>query len=232
MNLTGGLSISALAVVVLLLSSSAAASQATRGFAAYQVSVTTPKGSHSVLINETVGPSDKAGYSDLILQFIGTEQNLTYSRLVNASEDFFPYLPAVTNQSLQYSNGTAISVQVHVTTAGTTSITFKGSQYNLNVLAVSASVKFGNESAKANGTVETFPSTLVYSADLGNSTDRLQTVLQATDLPLNGPPQMATAAVVGAGLGIGAVAVGGVFLLRRREHRVTTQGEKPLHWVD
>jgi len=225
--------IAGLALVVLLFASSVAVASSTKGFAAYEVTVTSPKGVHSVLINETVGPSDKAGYSDLILQFVGSEQNLTYSRFVNASEDFFPYLPAVTNQSLQYNNGTAIRIQVDVATAGTTSVTFKGSQYNLNVLTVSASVKFGNESTKANGTVETFPSTLVYSASVGNSTDRLQAVLQATDLPLSGPSsQMATAAVVGAGIGVGAVAIGGVFLLRRREHRVTTQGEKPLHWVD
>jgi hypothetical protein len=232
MNHDRGFAVAGLALVLLLLGSSAAVGQSNRGFAAYQVSITSPKGMHSVLINETVGPSNKAGYSDLILQFIGTEQNLTYSRLVNASVDFFPYLPAVANQSLQYNNGTAIRIQVDVTSAGTTSVTFKGSQYNLNVLTVSASVKFGNESAKANGTVETFPSTLVYSASVGNSTDKVQAVLQATDLPLNGPSQMATAAVVSAGIGIGAVAIGGVFLLRRREHRSPTQGEKPLHWVD
>jgi hypothetical protein len=228
-----GFAVAGLALAVLLLGSSAAVAQSNRGFAAYQVTATSPKGVHAVLINETVGPSDKAGFSDLILQFVGTQQNLTYSRLVNASEDFFPYLPAVANQSLQYSNGTAIRIQVDVTTAGTTSVTFKGSQYNLNVLTVSASVKFGSESAKANGTVETFPSTLVYSASVGNSTDKLQAVLQATDLPLNGPSsQMTTAAVVSAGIGIGAVAIGGAFLLRRREHRAPAQGEKPLHWVD
>jgi len=232
MNRMRSFSIAGLALVVLLLGSTGANAQSTRGFAAYQVSVTTPKGVHSVLINETVGPSDKAGYSDLILQFVGTEQNLTYSRFVNASEDYFPYLPAVANQSLQYNNGTAIRIQIDITTAATTSITFKGGQYTLNVLTISASVKFGNMSAKANGTVETFPSTLVYSASVGNSTDRLQAVLQATDLSLNGPSQMTTAAVVSAGIGIGAVAVVGAFLFRRREHRVATQGEKPLHWVD
>jgi lipoprotein signal peptidase len=232
MNFERGLAIASLALVVLLLGSSAAAAQSNRGFAAYKVSVTTPKGAHSVLINETVGPSDKAGYSDLILQFVGTEQNFTYSRFVNASEDFLPYLPAVTNQSFQYNNGTAIRISARVTTTGTTSVTFKGSQYTLNVLSITASVRFGNMSAKANGTVETFPSTLVYSANVGNSTDRLQAVLEATDLPLSGPSQMTTAAAVSAGIGIGAVAIVGALLFRRREHRVATQGEKPLHWVD
>jgi len=228
-----GFAIAGLAMVVLLLGTSAMAAQSDRGFAAYQVTVVSPKGNHSVLVNETVGLSDKAGYSDLILQFVGTEQNFTYSRFVNASENFFPYLPAVANQSFQYSNGTAIRVSVSVATTGTIPVTFKGSQYNLNVLAITASVSFGNQSAKANGTVETFPSTLVYSASVGNSTYKLQAVLQGTDLPLNGPSsQMTTAAVVGAGLGVGAVALVGAFLFRRREHRVATQGEKPLHWVD
>jgi len=233
MNQMRTFAVAGLVLVVLLLASSVAVASSNKGFATYEVSVTSPKGVHSVLINETVGPSDKAGYSDLILQFVGSEQNLTYSRFVNASEDFFPYLPSVANQSLQYSNGTAIGIRVDVNTAGTTSVSFKGSQYNLNVLTISVSVKFGNESAEANGTVETFPSTLVYSASVGNGTDRLQAVLQATDLPLNGPSsQMTTAAVVGAGIGVGAVAIGGIFLFRRREHRVATQGDKPLHWVD
>jgi hypothetical protein len=228
-----GLAIAGLALVVLLLSSSAAAAQSDREFAAYRVSVSTPKGVHSVIINETVGPSDKVGYADMILQFVGTEQNFTYSRFVNASENFFPYLPFVGNQSIQYDNGTAYRFQVNITTAGTASTTFKGTQYTMNLMTVSASVRFGNMSAKGSGTVETFPSTLVYSASVGNSTYKLQAVLQATDLSLNAPSsQMTTAAVVGAGIGVGAVAVIGAFWFRRREHRVATQGEKPLHWVD
>jgi len=222
-----------LALAFLLAGSSAVVAQANRGFVTYQVTVSSPKGMHSALINETVGPSDKTGYSDLVLQFIGTEQNFSYSRFVNASGDLFPYLPFVGNQSIRYDNGTRYRVQVNITTAGTTSITFKGSQYDLSVVKITASASYENMSFRGNGTVEAFPSTLIYSATVGNSTYRLQSVLQATDLPLNASSSpMSTDAVVGAGVGVGAVAVVGVFLFRRREHKSSTQGEKPLHWAD
>ena len=228
-----GLLVVGLVLVALLVGSAAAASQPVKGFVSYQVSVTSPKGQHSLLVNETVGPATKAGYSDLVLQLFGAQQNLTYSRLVNSSEVLFPYLPSVAPQSFSYSNGTMYSVHVNVTAAGTKTITFRGSQYTLAVLGISFSATYGTKSVKANGTLETFPSTLVYSAVVGNQTARLEAVLQATDLPLNSSsPQMATAAYVGAGAGIGALVLGGAFLLRRRERRVKNPEEKPLHWVD
>lgn len=218
---------------MLLIGSSAFAVQPSTGFATYSISVVSPKGVHSVLINETVSPSTKAGYSDLVLQLLGGEQNLTYSRLVNASESLFPFLPSLGTQSFDYSNGTAYSVHLNVTTSGTTPVMFKGGQYNLNVLTVSAAASFGGRSVRTNGTVETFPSTLVYSASLGNGTARLQALLQATDLPLvSTPPQTTTAAYIGAGVGIGALVLGGAFLMRRREKKAEKQGVKPLHWVD
>lgn len=221
-----------LALVVLLVGSSATAAQISRGFATYQVSFSSPKGGHSVTINETVSPSSKAGYQDLVLQFIGGVQNLTYSRVVNSTADLFPYVPSVTNQTFDYTNGTLYSVHVHVMVSGSTSITFKGSHYTLSVLTITATGSYGNHSASANGTVETFPSTLVYSASVGNSTDRLQAVLQNTDLPLvSGSSQMTTAAYVGAGA-VGVAALGGAFLFRRRERKVSSKREKPLHWVD
>jgi hypothetical protein len=231
-NKFGGVA-AALALAVLLVGSTAAATQASGGFAAYQVTVISPKGSHSVVINETVSPSSKAGYQDLVLQFIGGVQNLTYSRVVNTTADLFPYVPTVTNQTFDYSNGTLYSVHVHVTVSSSISITFRGSQYTLSVLTITATGSYGNHSASANGTVETFPSTLVYSASVGNSTYGLQSVLQNTDLPLvPTSSQMTTAAEVGAGAVVGVAALGGVFLLRRRERKVSSQGEKPLHWVD
>ncbi len=233
MNKRQGSLISGLALVLLLIGSSAAA-QPVRGFATYAVTVSSPKGDHSILVNESVQQSDKAGYSDLTLQVIGGRQNLTYSKLVNASENLFPYLPGIGTQSFDYSNGTAYKVQVNVTSSGTAPVTFKGVQYSLNVLVISVHASYGARSFRVNGTVETFPSTLVYSASVGNHTARLQAVLQATDLPLvpSSSSQMATAAYVGAGIGIGALAVGGAFLLRRREKKVEKQEEKPLHWVD
>ena len=232
-NRKSWISIAGFALVALLLVSSAAASQSTKGFVTYQVSLTSPKGQHSVLVTETIGPSSKAGYSDLILQIFGKQQNLSYSRFVNASDNLFPYLPSIASRSFDYSNGTKYSIHVNLTSSGTTMVTFKGSQYALSVLAISISGSYGLRTFRANGTVDTFPSTLVYSASLGNGTAGVEAVLQATDLPLNQPTsQAATAAYVGAGVGIGALALGGVFLIRRRTKKVESREEKPLHWVD
>jgi hypothetical protein len=189
-------------------------------------------GQHSALVNESVGPSGKTAYSDLTLQLFGGEQNFTYSKLVNASENLFPYLSSVATQSFDY-NGSRYSVHVNVTASGTTTVAFKGSDYTLDVLTVSVSASYESKSVGINGTIEMFPSTLVYSASVGNSTDRLQVVLQETDLPLiSTSPKTTTAAYVGAGVGIGALVLGGTFLLTRRGKKVGQQKEKPLHWVD
>lgn len=190
-------------------------------------------GQRSVLLNESYSPSDRAGYSDLVFQLVGTQQNLTYSRLVNASEDFLPYLPSIAPQSLDYSNGTRYSFHANLTVSGTTQVAFRGSQYTMNVIAISIAASYGNRSITANGTVETFPSALVYSASFGGSSDRLDLVLQSTNLPLTLPDsQTPTAAYVGAGVGIGALALGGVFLIRRSERKTKHPEEKPLYWVD
>ena len=229
----GGSSIAGLALVLLLLASSAAASQPVTGFAAYEVHIASPGGQRSALVNETVAPTSKAGYSDLILQLTGGQQNLTYSRLVNATEDLFPYLPVLATQSLRYSNGTEYSIDVNLTATGATTVSFQGSQYTLSVFSVSILASYGNRSINTNATVRTFPSALVYSLSAGNSTVGVQAVLQATNLPLvSSPPSEATAAYVGAGVGIGAVALAGGFLMRRRERRTPVKEEKPLHWVD
>lgn len=225
------LRVASIALVVLLVASPAFASQTT-GFAAYKVSVMTPMGIHSALVNESVGPSGKAGYADLILQIFGGTQNLTYSKLVNDSDVYFPYLPNVNSQSFHYSKGT-YGVQVNVTSSGTTTAQFKGNQYTLNVMAVSIKASNGSKSVMMAGTVKTFPSTLVYSAAVGNGIENLQVVLQATNLPLTtAAPQMSTAAYVGAGVGIGALALGGVLFVARRGKKVEKEKEKPLHWVD
>jgi hypothetical protein len=228
-----GISTAALAVLVLFVSSSAAGAQTPHGFATYSISFSSPKGEHSVVVNETVGSSAKAGYSDLILQFMGGGQNLTYSRLVNSSDNLFPYLPSVAPQSLNYSSGATYSMHANVTASGTRSVMFQGSRYSVNVLAISFAATYGDRSLKGNGTVETFPSALVYSASFGGSLLKLDVVLLATDLPLTlTDSQTPAAAYVGAGVGMGAAALGGVFLIRRRERKTEQPEDKPLHWVD
>jgi hypothetical protein len=184
-----------------------------------------------VLVNESVGPSDKTGYSELTLQLLGGGQNLTYSKLVNASEILFPYLPSVATQSFNYSNGSRYSVRMNVTASGTATVIFRGSTYTLDVLTVSVSASYGSRSIRINGTIEAFPSALVYSASIGNSMAKLQVVLLGTDLPLTSP-STPSAAYVGASVGVGALALGGALLLTRRGKKVSQQKEKPLHWVD
>jgi len=226
-------SVAGLALALLLLATSAAAAQPVRGYATYSLSVRSPLGEHSVVLNETVGASSKAGYSDLVLQLFGGAQNLTYSKLVNASVNLFPYLPSLAGQSFSYSNGTAYGIHANITTASSATVMFDGSQYTMRVYVVSVTAFMGTKSMETNATVEAFPSTLVYSASAGNSTVGLQALLLATDLPLTASsPQMAPAVYVGTGLGIGAVAVGGALMIRRRDKKAEKQGEKPLHWVD
>jgi len=222
-----------LVLAVMLVASSAAAAQPVSGFASYRVTLSSPTGERSTLLNESYTPSDRVGYSDFVLQLTGTQQNFTYSRLVNASEDLLPFLPSVAPQSLEYSNGTRDSLHVNLTSSGTAKVIFGGSQYVLNVLAVSVAASYGNRSARANGTVETFPSALVYSASVSGGSDRLNVTLQATDLPLTSPgSQMPAATYVGAGVGVGVAALGGIFLIRRKERKRDQPKEKPLHWVD
>jgi len=221
-----------LALVALLVATSAAAAQPVRGFADYKISLSSPLGQRSVLVNESFSPSSSAGYSDLVLQLVGAQQNLTYSRLVNASENFLPYLPGVAPQSLDY-NGKNYGLHVNVSSSGKAAVTFEGSQYTMNVIEISVAASYRGTSIKANGTVETFPSALVYSVSVGSGLVRLDAVLEATDLPLASPsPQVPSATYIGAGVGMGAAALGGAFLISRRERKTKQQEEKPLHWVD
>ncbi len=232
MNKVGVLA-AGLALAVLLVSASAEASQPGPEFVTYKVEGTLPTGQRSMLVNETLGQSAKPGFSDLALQLIGSQQNLTYSRLVNSTANFFPFLSSLASQSLDYSNGTSGSVNASFSASGTTSVTFQGSQYTMNVFSFVISGSHAGMSLRMNGTLETFPSSLVYSVTAGNSTLSVQAVLVATDLPLNQSSTAApTAAYVGAGVGVGGAAIAAAFLVRRRDRKAQTQEQKPPHWVD
>lgn len=232
MNKVGVLALG-LALAVLLVSASAEASQPQLGFATYKVEATLPTGQRSMLVNETVGQSAKPGFSDLALQLIGSQQNLTYSRLVNGTSNYFPFLSGLATQSLEYSNATAGNIKANFSASGTVSVTFQGSQYTMNVFSFAISGSHAGMSLRVNGTLETFPSSLVYSVAAGNSTVGVQAVLVATDLPLNQSPAAApTAAYVGAGVGAGGVAIAAAFMVRHRERKPQTQEQKPPHWVD
>ena len=99
---------------------------------------------------------------------------------------------------------------------------------------LSLSAGYGNRSFAAAGTIEAFPSSLVYSVELSSGMlFQASLVLQNTDLPLSQPSTaMATAAYAGVGVGaVGVVAAAALFV-RRRERRSKAQEQKPLHWVD
>jgi hypothetical protein len=221
------------ALAVLLLVASAEATQPELGFATYKVEANLPTGHHSMLVNETVQQSSKPGFSDLILQLIGTQQNLTYSRLVNATTNPFPFLSSLASQSFGYSNATTGSFHANFSAAGTARVTFQGSQYTMNVFSFTISGSHAGRGLRLNGTLETFPSSLVYSTEAGNSTVSVQVVLVATDLQLNqSSTQAPAAAYVGAGVGLGGVALAAALLVRRRDRKVQKQEQKPSHWVD
>ncbi|MGP8125861.1 MAG: hypothetical protein ACLQEQ_08390 [Nitrososphaerales archaeon] len=237
MGRPGRLSIALLAMALLLSTSAVLASKSNEGFAAYSVIVTQQGGpEHSVVVNETVSGAAKVGFSDQILQLTGEGQNVTYSKLVNSSQNYFPYLTNALSQSFEFSNGSTLAVHSNFSAAGTAETSFQGSKYSLTVFDIDFGGTYANRTASANGTVEVFPSSLVYSVKIGNSTALIDAVLQSTDLPLTQPSagMGTTAAYVGAGLGIGGVAAGAALVVRHREQKARTQDEKkkPLHWVD
>jgi len=231
-NRPAGITLLAFAVALLFTGSAAVAALPTTGSASYKITVSSPMGTRSALVNETVKGTDKAGFSDLILQLTGTTQNLTYSRLVNSSDALLPFMPTIPSQSFDYSNHT-FSVQANLTQASSQSVSFQGSSYAMSVYGISLAGSYGNKSFTAVGTIEAFPSSLVYSVELGSGLlFQASIVLQATNLPLN-PPSTATAAAAYAGAGLTAVGVtAAALVIRRRERHSKAQEQKPLHWVD
>ncbi len=223
----------AIAIALLFTGSAVLSAQPTTGSAEYRITASTPLGGHTILVNETVKGSDRAGFSDVTLELMGSTQNLTYSRLVNSSKVLLPFLPTIPSQSFSYSNST-FSFHANLTQAGTKSVTFQGSSYSMTVYDVSFSGSYGNRSLAAVGTIEAFPSSLVYSVELSSGfLFQASIVLQKTDLPLSQPStDMATAAYAGAGLGAVGVAAAAALVVRRRERHAKAQEQKPLHWVD
>jgi len=232
-NRQTGAALVVFAIVLLVAGPTVLAAQPTTGSAEYKITVATPMGGHSVLVNETVKGTDRAGFSDLILQLTGPTQNLTFSRLVNSSTALLPFLPTIPSQSFNCGNKT-FSVHANLTQAGTQSITFQGSSYTMTVSDISLFASYGNRSFAAAGAIEAFPSSLVYSVELSSGIlFQASVVLQSTDLPLSQPSTaMATAASAGAGVGAVGVAAAAALFVRRRGRHSKAQEQKPLHWVD
>ena len=232
-NRSAGATLVVFAVALLFTGSAVLATQPTTGSAAYKFTISSPIGTHSVLVNETVKGTDRAGFSDLILQLTGTTQNLTYSRLVISSKVLLPFMPTVPSQSFEYGNKT-FSVHANLTQGATKSVSFQGSSYTMTVYDISLLGSYGNRSFAAVGTIECFPSSLVYSVVLTSGMlFQASIVLQGTNLPLSQPStDSTTAAYAGAGVGAVGVAAVAALVIRRRERHSKAQEQKPLHWVD
>ncbi|HYC26959.1 MAG TPA: hypothetical protein VEB67_02930 [Nitrososphaerales archaeon] len=230
-SLGGAVAVAFLAV--LMVGPVAVAAQPGTGFVDYKVTASTMMGGHSLNVNETVKTTDRAGFSDVVLQLIGSTQNLTYSRLVNSTTELFPYLPTIPSQQFDYSN-TTYSIHANFTQSGTKEIAFQGANYTLTVYSISLVATYGNRTVAAAGDIEAFPSSLVYSVSLvSGPLASVSVILQGTNLQLTqSSPQMGTAAYVGAGVGVVGIAGAAALFVRRRDRHSRTQEQKPMHWVD
>ncbi|MDG6898984.1 MAG: hypothetical protein JRN12_02450 [Nitrososphaerota archaeon] len=232
MDSRSGPAVVALAISLLLVSSSAAATQES-GFVTYKVTLTGASGQHVLIVNETAGPAVEAGFSDLTVELTAGQQNLTYSKLVNSTSSLLPYLSTLSSQAFSYTNGTSRGFSANFSVVGTTTVTFHGSQYTLTEYSFSTSGSYGNRSLSVNGTLETFPSSLVYSAAVSLGNVSVQAVIQDTDLQLaQSSATSPSATAVGAGIGVSGFALAAALFVRRRDRKSRSQREKPLHWVD
>jgi hypothetical protein len=217
----------------------AVASQASQGHVSYQVSVTGPSGNKSLIVQESVSPSISTGKSLLTIGLIGDMQNLTYSRLVNSSDALlFPYmiLPS-TNQSLTYQSSN-YSITLSANLVGTSSVTFNGSSYKLSDYVFNAALTIGTGNTnRVSGSIEAFPSSLIYSAraDLNGTTVQLK--LLATNLPLDPQATGSTSqaeAIAMSSVGAAALAIVALigFKRYRRKSASAQPNSKPSYWVD
>ncbi len=212
------------------------AAQTTQGYVAYSVTLTGASSSKSFVLNESVQSSTKSGSSNLVLNLIGQTQHLTYSRLVNSSTNLFPYLPTLGNQSLSYT-GKNYSFTLKLTPAGTGSVNFQGTSQSTKEYKLAYTATLRTRSFSGNGTIVTFPSTLIYSLTIQTNVKySMNALLTATNLPLTDPPSVTpTTAAITAGAAIGAAALVIPLLIRRRRKNHVDAGaaeERPLHWAD
>jgi hypothetical protein len=217
------------------LSPALSAAQSNTGSVTYTITLNTPSGTKSYSVNETVQSTHKAGFSELFIQVSGGEANLTYSRLVNASANFLPYLPTLANESFSLSRTVQnYTIRFSVTGNGTRTTTFQGKTYEMKVYTIRFSVTSAYQSHSGTGSITIFPSGLVYSATVSiDGTYSFQALLKAASNPLADPPtQTPVLGYAAAGVGVVAVALVASAIVRQRRRRVQPQESKPLHWVD
>ena len=214
-------------------------------FASYRISGSGDGHSFSAVANETVAPSSASGMSDVTLQIGSAMQNLSYSKIMNASQVILPYFPTISNQSLTYQFHN-FSISASINQAGSASASYNGQSYSLSNFTFSVSVSGSGHKwagsqypAEVTGSALVFPSGLVYSASIvANGTDAVSVQLLATNLSLtsqSGSSQMTTTSIAVAG-GAASILVGvGAFVVYRRKNNSQSQStseSKPLYHVD
>ena len=230
----GQLILSTFAAVMLLAGLVGAVSGATPGFAAYTVQFSTHGVSKSFTVNESITQTSKPAVDRLFLSVTSLSSNFTYSKFVNSSAMIQPFLPAVTNQTVNYSSNKT-SISIRLTRNGTAPLAFQGSTYALTSYTFSARFSARNYTGSASGSLRSFPSGLIYSVreDL-NGTSSLMITLKATSLPLTvgaaAPALQVSSLGVGAGVAVSAIALGLGVQMKRRRNRIVEN--KPEHWVD
>lgn len=233
------------------------------GYVQYNVTASSSSSafpSVSGVVNETVQPTGQSGFVNLILGISSSEANFTYSKVVNTTSllEIFPYLPAITNQSLSYQTQ-GISISANLINAGQTPVAFNGTTYQATqfLISFSAANSTNDLSISGNGSVVTFPSGLIDTVQLSlNQTASINATLLSTNLSLNAPAggiNPVGASVLGVALAA-AVAIAAPTIYRREEKKKKheeqtrnaenensqksgekqedTNEEKPSYWVD
>jgi len=172
--------------------------------------------------------------------------------LINSSDEVSPFLPSITNQSINYSYG-ANNVSLGLVRSGDVQVMFHGSEHALTRYIVSAVVAVNGSSYYGGGTISAFQSGLIYAVVLNTTIPAsvlsagvtgtalpsafggfagltqaipigLSVTLLSTSLPLSAPSASTSNQAVSAGIGIGvaASAVGLGLGVRRRNKHEET----------
>ncbi|HVB11741.1 MAG TPA: hypothetical protein VNE86_01310 [Nitrososphaerales archaeon] len=207
-------------------------------YVVYSINAIGPNHTLSATVNETVLPNSNNGLSSVTLQVISNYANLSYSKLVNASQKILPILPSIGTRSIDITIKNA-TVSASVTQTGTQSISFSGANYPITNYSFNLSVQKAQKSVSASGQLAVFASGLVYSATINiNGTRTVSVQLLSTNLPLGASSSSSngtttTIAVAGGSVsilaGVGAFAF---FKYGKKNPAGSSSEAKPLHWVD
>lgn len=220
---------SVLAILFLIFALPVTASQAKS--AIYNVTLVVNGITHTLTINETVSSTSNPAWDVLTIALTGQNWSLSYSRSVNSTHKFFPYVPSVANQTLKF-NGTNYSILVSLQKNGTKDIQFNGNTYTLTTYSFIAEVNSKMYQGVLHGEVDAFPSNLLYMATLSSKNVKLTVQLVSTNIPLNLPSASAQEQAASIIIGVGAVVAVVAGSIGMRHIKRITSKEAKEHWVD